>query len=81
MNDKFKAKATSKPKTAKKPVVAKKPLKITKFESLSPVAQLKIKELLTAGAVLEEDTRSKVSFSRMGKKVTVDQMGRVEWVV
>ena len=54
-------------------------IKLKKFEPATPVAKIKISELVQRGGVIIEDRRDYVEVKRQQSIAHIDQYGRVEW--
>lgn len=54
-------------------------IKLKKFEPATPVAKIKISELVQRGGIIIEDRREYVEVKRLQSIAHIDQYGRVEW--
>lgn len=54
-------------------------IKFKKFEPATPVAKVKVSELVQRGGTIIEDRREYVEVKRLQSIAHIDQYGRVEW--
>ena len=62
---------------AKKEIIME--IKFKKFEPATPVAKIKVSELVQRGGTIIEDRREYVEVKRQQSIAHIDQYGRVEW--